>query len=331
MPYKHYIGLDVHRASTSYIVRDPVGTVLLEGSCASQPKDVYDVLEPYLPRGVVGMECNTEVYPLYHYLRHRRCEVRVANTLKIRTLVGATDALDARRLSDMLRLDSFPCSYIPEERIASLRRMVRCRHGVLEEFVRIQMRIKALLRFHGLAMPKGDSFTKGWCRTLGCHLAKNPGLFELRCQFDLYLMMTSKIEYIDAELTARARQQFPREMAALTALRGIGDLLASYILAEVMPVNRFASEKKLRRYAGVVPCTDVSGGKSYGTYLPKGSSRPLLRWAIGQAAVSMVKCDEAMKAYYQKKKKQKKVAKKALMSVSRCITDKVYTTLKNAQ
>ena len=86
-----------------------------------------------------------------------------------------------------------------------------------------------------------------------------------------------------------AKQNFPKEWNKLHEIDGIADILSSYIIAEVCPIVRFSSEKKLRRYAGVIPVTQDSGGKSFGNRIPKTTSRVLLRWAFVQAAHASVK------------------------------------------
>ena len=98
-------------------------------------------------------------------------------------------------------------------------------------------------------------------------------------------------------------------------------------IANVHPIERFANEKKLRRYAGVIPCVHESGGKSHGSMLPKTSSRALLRWAFTQAAHGAIKKkDSKLRLYYQSKKKNKY---KAIMAVARSICDLVYMKLRD--
>ena len=116
-----FVGLDVHKRSTDYAVRDRVGTVVLEGRCASACSDLVEVLGPYLCSCVVGVECNVEVYPIHAGFLERAVDVRVANTVQLRTLVAKNDRLDARRLSDMLRLGTFPEAFIPDETLKRLR------------------------------------------------------------------------------------------------------------------------------------------------------------------------------------------------------------------
>jgi len=322
-----YIGLDVHKKSTAYAVRDKEGNIVLEGKCASKGNDLHEMLEPYLFSSVIGMECNTEVYPIYDYFKDKKCNIKVANTIQLRTLVGKNDKLDAKRLSDMLRLGTFPCAFIPEDDIRSLRSLVNVRHNLLEESTRIKTQIQAIIRRYGLIMPPGDSFTKRWETTLQHHIALNKGGLELRHSYDLYVYTYNKLMQLTNEMTSLAKDKFPKEYEAISERKGIGDTLTPYFISEICPITRFASNKKLRRYAGVIPCSEESADKTYSTKLPKTTSRRRLRWALVEAAQCMSKFDDRMKAYYKKKKKQKKVYGKAIMAVARSISDMLYKLL----
>ncbi len=326
-----YIGMDVHKVFTAYAVRSAEGSIALEGRCSTIPRDLLAALEPFLFSCIVGIESNTEVYPIYDAFRAKKLDIRVANTIQMRTLVGKNDSLDAMRLSDMLRLGTFPCSFIPDEKVRALRNMVKMRHGMREDCTRIQLRIQALTRLHGLAMPSGESFSKRWCLSLEGHIALLHGGLELRHSYDRYVFERAKLEQVTHEMTELAKAYFPREFGALRGRKGIGEILASYFIAEICPIGRFKSEKKLRRYAGVIPCTEQSAGKTYSTSLPKATSRGILRWALVEAGHCMVKCDEKMKAYYRKKKKEKKNSGTAMMAVARCVSDVVYKVLASEQ
>lgn len=326
-----YIAMDVHKPFTAYAVRRKEGDIVLEGSCATKPGDIEQVLEPYLFSCIIGLESNTEIYPIYDAFRAKKIDIRVANTIQLRTLVGKNDPLDAKRLSDMLRLGTFPCSFIPEGQVRSLRNIVKVRHSMREECTRIQTQIQALIRMKGLFMPKGDSFTKRWCNALEGHIAMQGGGLELRYSYERYQFDYMKLEQITNEMKEIAKSNFPKEFEALRNRRGIGDILAPYFIAEICPINRFKSEKKLRRYAGVIPCKEQSAGKTYSTSLPKTTSRGRLRWALVEAAHCMILCDDKIKAYYRKKKKEKKISGTAMMAVARCVSDVIYKILTSEQ
>ena len=201
---------------------------------------------------------------------------------------------------------------------------------MIEESVRIQNRIKSLVRKYGLRKPTKD-MGKAYISMIEQYIIANPESFDLRHTVDHYLSTVTRLEKITNQIVGFAKEHFTKEFEALIQHKGIGPVLVTYFLSEIGPISRFKSEKKLRRYAGVVPCSSESGGKIYGTYLPKTTSRRLLRWALTQAAHCMIRSNENIRAYYRKKKKQKKIAGKAIMAVASSISDIVYKTLVSCQ
>ena len=45
---KYFIGLDVHKEKTTYVVRDKIGNILLEGETATLYNELHERLKPYL-------------------------------------------------------------------------------------------------------------------------------------------------------------------------------------------------------------------------------------------------------------------------------------------
>jgi transposase len=323
---KFFVGLDVHTGMTQYAVRAWNGNVISEGKTASRYADLKKILEPYFFSCVVGMEACTGFYPLRDGFLNDGVSVKVANVLRIRELVVKNDKLDALRLSDMLRLGSFPESFIPDKTLQALRDLVTLRHSFVEENVRTQSRIWAALTMHGIRIIKKSLFSKS-----GYELVKKL-VGQPNCPVQLPLLLqhyedtTKKLEEITKQMELYAQQHFQKEYEKLQTIDGIGPIISSYIIANVHPITRFVSQKKLRRYAGVIPCFQESAGKTYGSNLPKNSSRTLLRWALTLAAHHAIKKKTTKMHEYYKIKKQK-CKQKAIMAVARMMCDKVFTTL----
>jgi transposase len=225
----------------------------------------------------------------------------------------------------MLRLGTFPESHIPDRDIQELRDLVVLRHSFLQEHNKMQSRIWAMLTRKGIRIPERSLFSKRGFIAVK-QAAESKGDINLKVLITHYEMIGKRLEESTASLVAYARDHFHGEWNKLQEINGIGSLIASYIIAEVCPIRRFSSEKKLRRYAGVIPVTQDSAGKSYGNRIPKTTSRALLRWAFVQAAHGAVKTKGSkLREYYKAKKKAK--GKGTIMIIARSISDKVYATL----
>ncbi len=331
MKTKYFIGLDVHKEKTTYVVRDRLGNILLEGEAATLYNELQDRLKPYLKSSVIGVEACTSYYTLYQSFLKNNYDIRVANTMQLRQLITKNDSLDSKRLSEMLRLGTFPCSYIPDEDIQRLRSLVQIRHSLMEEKTRCNIRIQAFLDRNGIVMPSYKAFTKKWRHALMQYMGSGEVSLELRYEYDHFVYLEKKIEQLDQEMTGYTKKHWKVEYLFIQSITGFGPLLTCYIIAHILPIERFSSNRKLRRYAGVIPTFHESGGKSSKGHIPKSSSRKLLRWALVQAANTAGKTDTKLGRYYRMKKKQKKNAGIAKIAVASSMIDIIYEVLTTKQ
>jgi transposase len=83
------------------------------------------------------------------------------------------------------------------------------------------------------------------------------------------------IAELDQELERRTAQIAP----ALLELPACAAVTAAKLVAEIGPVERFRSSRELAAYAGLVPTTRSSGGKTTHGPLPKASNH-WLKWIL---------------------------------------------------
>ena len=69
---KYFIGLDVHKEKTTYVVKNKIGNILLEGETATLYNELYERLKPYLKSSVIGVEACTSYYTLYQGFLKKR-------------------------------------------------------------------------------------------------------------------------------------------------------------------------------------------------------------------------------------------------------------------
>jgi transposase len=328
---KYYIGLDVHKEKTSYCVRDKLGNILLENEAATLYTELEPQLKPYLNTAKIGLEASTSYYTLYHMFLTNSYDISVANTIQLRQLITKNDRLDAKRLSEMLRLGTFPCSYIPDEKIQHLRSLVQVRHSLMEEKVRCNARIQAFLDKNGVVMPPQEAFSKHWRQTLITFFNTGTVSGELQYEYDHFLFLEKKQRQVEQEMKHYTQMNWKKEYMLIQSVTGFGPVLACYVIANVYPIERFPSNRKLRRYAGVIPVTKQSGETISKGHIPKGSSRKQLRWALVQAANTAGRTDTPLGRYYRKKKKQKKITAIAKIAVASSMIDILYKVLTTKQ
>jgi transposase len=328
---KYFIGLDVHKKKTTYVVLDKIGNIILEGETATIYQDLFERLQPYLKSSMIGLEACTSYYTLYQNFLKNNYNIKVANTIQLRQLIAKNDKLDAKRLAEMLRLGTFPCSFIPDEKIQRMRSLVQVRHSLMEEKVRCNARIQAFLDRNGVVMPPHRAFSKKWRNALMQYMGSGEVSMELRHEYDHFVFLEKKTEQLDQELQGYARRNWKKEYHDLQSITGIGPVIACYAIAHILPIERFSSNRKLRRYAGVIPTCKQSGNKISRGRIPKTSSRKLLRWALIQAANTIGKTDTKLGRYYRMKKRQKKNAGIAKVAVASSLIDIIYKVMTTNQ
>jgi transposase len=320
-----YIGLDVHKKTTTCVIRDKYGQIIEDIKCASLYKELHTAIEPYLFSSVIGLEASTSYYHIYREFKENRYDILVANTLQLRQLLAKNDRLDAKRLAEMLRLGSFPLSYIPDEKIQRLRSLIHLRHKFRDERIRIKNQIHAFLDKNGVKIPR-KPFCKKWVSTFEQYL-KEVDSIELRYAYEHYLSVKERVNQITNESIAYAKKHWIKEFNLLISIVGFGPVLTTYIIAEVHPIQRFDTNRNLRRYAGVVPATKESDDVRIKGHLPKTASRPLLRWALTEASNTIARTKTGIAKYYKKKKRQLKNTGMAKIAVASSLSDIIFKVL----
>ena len=109
--------------------------------------------------------------------------------------------------------------------------------------------------------------------------------------------MESQIKEFDKAIAAQM-ELIPN---TLTSIRGIGPVYSAGIIAEIGDINRFPNQAKLAKYAGLVWKQHQSGDfESENTRLIKSGNR-FLKYYLGEAAMSLVRCDTEYSRFYHRK------------------------------
>ena len=134
-------------------------------------------------------------------------------------------------------------------------------------------------------------------------------------------------------------KQFDKAIAAqmelipntLTSVKGIGPVYSAGIIAEIGDINRFPNQAKLAKYAGLAWRQHQSGDfEAQNTRLIKTGNR-FLKYYLGEAALSLVRCDAEYKRFYHLKYNEvnKYQHKRALALTARKLVRLVFRLLKD--
>jgi len=133
--------------------------------------------------------------------------------------------------------------------------------------------------------------------------------------------LSSEIAELEAELECLLR----RNAAALLELPGCWTLTAAKLVAEVAGVERFSSDAKLAKLAGVAPL-DASSGKQCRHRLNRKGNRQL-NCALHRIAVTQGRVHAPARAFLARKQAEGKSRREALRCLKRHLARVVFRIL----
>ena len=119
----------------------------------------------------------------------------------------------------------------------------------------------------------------------------------------------------DAELVSDVAPQ-------LLTQPGFGPLTAAKLVGEVAGIERFATDAKLARAAGVAPIP-VSSGRTNRQRLDRGGNRQL-NATLHRIAVTRARCHPETKAYLDRKRAEGKSTREAIRCLKRHLARDVW-------
>jgi transposase len=260
-------------------------------------------------------------------------EVVLAHPLKVKAIASAkikTDKIDSQVLARLLMADLIPQAHLRKGDNRVKQRVIRHRAFMVVMRTRVKSRIHDLVDSQLLppdvlqAKPVNLFSKKGmkWLTSLEWAKEEDKKIIESHLRV---------MEAINQEITTtndmvKGIYEKDGDAQLLTTILGIGITLGMLISTEIDGIERFCSPSKLCSYAGLVPSTHSSGGKTYHGKITSEGNR-WLRWALVEAAVPASYAEAEIKDQLDalRRKKGANVAKTAM---ARWLLKVVYHVLK---
>jgi transposase len=250
----YYIGLDVHKKTISYCVKDAAGCVQQEGKIGSTRRelDAWIITLPQ-PR-MIAMEATIFTGWIYDHLLPHAEKVKVAHPLMLRAIAAAkrkNDRIDAGKIADCLRCDFLPECHMASTEIRNRRRILRYRGLVLRQAVQMKNRVSGLLMETGVSYNKLRLHRMGYFAEL---MSTNEEVSEsIRPLLKLCREHIDRSIRLDTTLL-RSLEEDPLLADRLRRLRtipGVGPITALTWALEVGDTSRFRSIKQAISYCGL--------------------------------------------------------------------------------
>src|SRR3979490_1811791 len=241
----YYIGLDVHKRTISYCVKDAAGHVHQEGKIGSTRRELDAWIKTLPQPRTIAMEATIFTGWIYDHLLPHAEKVRVAHPLMLRAIAAAkkkNDRIDAGKIADCLRCDFLPECYMTSTAIRDRRRTLRYRNLVLKQMVQMKNRIS------GLLMETGVSYNKQRLHKLG-----------------YFTELMSGNEEVDESI---------RPLLKLSRETVVRSQRLDYALVSSLERDPLLGERleRLRTIPGVGPITDLGSGDRRCLTLPVGQA-----------------------------------------------------------
>jgi transposase len=287
-----HLGLDVHRNTISVATLPPDRATADVERIPSDEAAVLSFLgrfaEPSRLRACY--EAGPTGYELARLLHAHGVACQVIAPSLIPKAPGdkvKTDRRDCRRLARLHRAGELVAIRIPEPHEEAVRDLCRARADLVDDRSRARRRLQAFLLRHGRVYRAGACWTGKHQRWLGTQRFDDP---QLQATFSHYrAVVTSRdaqVTAIEADLAEAATQPpFADAVARLAAYRGVGQLGALSLAAEVGDWRRFAHAAAFMAFTGLVPCERSSADSIWRGHITRTGSKHL-RFQLVESAWS---------------------------------------------
>jgi transposase len=288
-----FLGLDVHAETIAVAIAEPDGEVRSLGTIANRTESIRKLLKKLGPVEQLKAcyEAGPTGYVLYWQLAELgvRCEV-IAPTL-VPMKAGdrvKTDRRDAERLARSYRSGDLTPVWVPNEGSEALRDLVRAREAAKQDQLRARHRLSKFLLRTGQRPAAG---VKAWTQAYGnwvkqihfTQAARESTLLDYLHEVEHMAERVKRLEQAIADAVQVASPQTQEVVRGLQALRGIAQISAVTLVAELGELSRFARARQLMGYSGAVPSEDSSGQRTRRGSITKTGNAHLQRIAIEAA------------------------------------------------
>ena len=328
-----YLAVDYSKRFSVLTLVDSKGKVVKKGKLANR----REVFEAFIGRGKrikavieAGRGCHVAVELLEGLVE----EIKLAHPLKVRVIAEAkikTDDIDSEVLVHLLRADLIPEAYLRSAELREKQSVMRQRSFWIRQRTQIRNRIHWFIdgqreEIREQAKCFSDLFGKKgmqWLHQLELKEITHKAVHGL---LDMEAALTEKIN--ESNKSVKDLYEADEDCKRVDSIPGFGLFLSVLAKIEIGEISRFKSSSHLASYAGVIPSTYSSGGKTrHGRIVKQGNRH--LRWCLVEAAIHCGKEDGELKRFYLRLKRSKgtkiarvAVARKLCIFLYRILTEK---------
>jgi transposase len=314
----YYIGLDVHKKTISYCVKDAAGKIHQEGKIGSTRRELDAWIKTLPQPRMMAMEATIFTGWIYDHLLPHAEKVKVAHPLMLRAIAAAkrkNDTIDARKIADCLRCDLLPECHMASTEIRDRRRILRYRGLVLRQAVQMKNRISGLLMETGVSYNKQRLHKVGYFADL---MSSNEEIDDsIRPLLKLSRETITRSQKLDYALVSSLERDplLAERLERLRTVPGVGPITALTWVLEIGDVARFQSIKQAISYCGLCGAEKSSADKVMRTPISKQRNKHIQQVLVEAAKLAPRQSHELAMIY--EKEKQRGNRNRATLAVAR--------------
>lgn len=311
------VGVDISKATLDFFVKPAdlaVNTANNKAGFTSLLARIKPLLGDDIRLLVVMEHTGKYSLKLETFLRSKSVDYCKVPALEIKRSVGMTrgknDQVDAKRIAEYawLRRDVLQAEAAVTKEIMELKELVA-------------------LRFHLIKIRTGYKCRFKELKSSGsCTASDFIGKTHLSLIKDLDGRMGKLDEKIKALIASRVELQNTYKL--LESIKGVGPVVAVFMISCTANFTRFNNARKFNCYAGLAPFANTSGtslkGKGRISHLANKPAKHML----SMAATSAIQHDQELKAYYNKRKAEGKSKSNCINVIRAKLVARMFAVIK---
>jgi transposase len=265
-----FVGMDVHKATIAVAVADGVrgGEVRQLGIFANRA-EVVAKLAGRLAGGGRELSFCYEAGPCGYGLQRQLEGPGHACVVVAPSLIPSkpgdrvkTDRRDALSLAKLHRAGELTPVWVPDPAHEAMRDLVRARATAVRALGKARQHLQGFLLRHGRIYAGRTAWSLAYRRWLTTLCFQHPAQ-QIVLQDDIHAIQEAeqRVVLLAEQITALLPSwSLAPVVQALQAMRGVGQIVAVTVAAEVGDFSRFAKPRQLMAYLGLVPSERSSGG-----------------------------------------------------------------------
>lgn len=271
----YYAGFDVASKGSFLYVRDRKGNKVESREIPTNRRSIRWAFERYKKKKIiVAVEAGGSTRWIYDLLTRMGIEVYVVNPNKVKAIADSkkkTDKIDAKILSELLRIDALPERvYMPEGNNRRLRDLIQARQTMIKGYTNLMNYLRGLLRQEGYSLKtRGLKNADYFSTIMKLNLPRHIKEILLRHKNAIEALLEEKNKLEEGII----EEYKSDDIELIKTIPGMGDISSRTIQAAIGEIKRFKRAKQLTSYCGLVPSVRSSGERTeYGHITREGRS-----------------------------------------------------------